>query len=161
MDKLELSKLLTTFSLVDHRTVEPETVNAWYDVLGDLDVDFAYRAGVEHFRESTDYLTPAHLVAGARRLQQRNTADVREGQARGVIPTEWPASRALTPQLAEGLAVDRVARRGVWIGKSWSSPGMTSTSTKSNECSRWRRPDRERSPVLPSPRRRSISGDLA
>ncbi|PCN48004.1 hypothetical protein Csp2054_09020 [Curtobacterium sp. 'Ferrero'] len=119
MNKLELSKLLTTFSLVDHRNVDPETVNAWYDVLGDLDVDFAYRAGVEHFRESTDYLTAAHIVAGAMRLQKRNAADVREGQARGVVPSDWPASRALTPQLADALAADRVARSGVWIGKSW------------------------------------------
>ncbi|WP_159573058.1 hypothetical protein [Curtobacterium sp. 18060] len=119
MNKLELSKLLTTFSLVDHRNIDPETVNAWYDVLGDLDVDFAYEAGVEHFRESTDYLKPAHIVAGAKRLQQQNVAAVREGRARGVIPSEWPDTQKLSPALADALSADRAARRGVWIGRSW------------------------------------------
>jgi hypothetical protein len=119
MNKLELSKLLTTFSLVDHRNVGPETVNAWYDVLGDLDVDFAYEAGVEHFRESTDYLQPAHIVAGTKRLQQQNATDVREGQARGVVPSDWPETRKLPVALADTLSADRDARRGVWIGRSW------------------------------------------
>ncbi|QCR43430.1 hypothetical protein C1N91_07590 [Curtobacterium sp. SGAir0471] len=119
MNKLELSKLLTTFSLVDHRNVDPETVNAWYDVLGDLDVEFAYQAGVDHFRDSTEYLKPAHIVAGTRKLQQRNALDVQEARSRGVIGSDWPDTKKLPVAAVEALQADRVARRGVIIGGTW------------------------------------------
>jgi uncharacterized protein (DUF885 family) len=119
MNEFQLSVLLTKFSLVDNRKITPETVTTWFDVLGDVDFDFAYEAGVQHFRDSTDYLTPAHIVAGAKRLQQQNVAAVREGRARGVVPSDWPETQKLSPALADALSADRAARRGVWIGRSW------------------------------------------
>lgn len=119
MNKTELSKLLTTFSIIDHRQVEPETVNMWFAIVGDLDVEFAYQAGVDHFRESTEYLKPAHIVDRAKRLAAKNSADVREGKDRGVIPEGWSTSKKLTTDLLQALEADKRARRGSWIGRRW------------------------------------------
>lgn len=66
MTKLEVARLLTIASMVDNRTVAPETVEAWWEVIGHLDFEPARLALVQHRRDSTEYLLPAHIVKGAR-----------------------------------------------------------------------------------------------
>lgn len=74
MTPRECASLLTYASIIDHRTVAPETVAAWVEVIGHLDVTLAREAIVQHRRESTDYLMPAHVIRGAQRLQERRRA---------------------------------------------------------------------------------------
>jgi hypothetical protein len=74
MTPRECSELLTYASIIDNRTVAPETVNAWMEIVGHLDVTLARQAIIQHRRESTDYLLPAHVVKNARRAQEARRA---------------------------------------------------------------------------------------
>jgi hypothetical protein len=69
MTPRECSELLTYASIIDNRTVTRESVAAWWEVLGHLDVTLARQAIVQHRRESTEYLMPAHVIRGAQRLR--------------------------------------------------------------------------------------------
>lgn len=77
MDKVELSKLLTIASVIDNRTVAPETVDVWHTVVSHIDFPIALEAVQLHFRESTDYLMPGHVAANARRVRDRLESDER------------------------------------------------------------------------------------
>ncbi|OOB91207.1 hypothetical protein B0T42_07365 [Rathayibacter sp. VKM Ac-2630] len=74
MTPRECSELLTYASIIDNRTVAPETVQAWMEVLGHLDVTLARQAIIQHRRESTEYLMPAHVIRGAQRLRAASRA---------------------------------------------------------------------------------------
>lgn len=62
----QVGQLLTLVAMNDNRAWTPETALVWHEILGDLDYDAAVGAMYAHFRESTDYLTPAHIVARVR-----------------------------------------------------------------------------------------------
>lgn len=95
MNKQEVAKLLTAISIIDNRVVGVETVEAWHSLVGDYDLDDAMRAVRWHFAESTDYLMPAHIVAGARRAKaervkvekrERLQLDAKEAERKAVPP---------------------------------------------------------------------------
>lgn len=71
MNKLEISKLLASVSTFDNRKIAMETVEAWYLALGDLDYEESSEAIVIHFRETTDWLMPAHIRRNVSRIQDR------------------------------------------------------------------------------------------
>lgn len=62
----ELRNLLATIVSIDGRNVTDLSFAAWREVIGDLPYDAAMAAVRAHFRTSTAWLTPAHIVAGAR-----------------------------------------------------------------------------------------------
>lgn len=68
MNKSDVAKVLTIASAVDNRRVEPETVNAWFELIGDLSVEVAVEAVRLHQRESDDYLMPVHVRRNAARV---------------------------------------------------------------------------------------------
>lgn len=74
MNQRETAELLTYASMIDNRTVAPETVVAWHEVIGHLDQVTAREAIVTHRRESTDYLMPAHIIRNARRIRESRRA---------------------------------------------------------------------------------------
>lgn len=61
MNKIETSKLLALASLVDNRTITPETVSMWHSILYDITFEEASDAMTEHFRTNPAYLMPVHL----------------------------------------------------------------------------------------------------
>lgn len=61
MNDHDLVKVLAKIQLGDNRQVDHGTVAFWRETIGDLDVQDALDAVAQHFRESTDYLQPAHL----------------------------------------------------------------------------------------------------
>ena len=67
----EVAELLTLASTVDSRNVAPENVRGWHEVIGRLNFEDAKAAMWAHFGESTAYLLPAHVVAGALRVKDR------------------------------------------------------------------------------------------
>lgn len=71
MTEKELHQLLIEISALDHRTVTPYTVAAWYPILGKFDYALALEAMRNHFGTSTDYLLPAHIAIGCRRILAR------------------------------------------------------------------------------------------
>lgn len=60
--------LLANIQLIDNRRVEEETIIAWHELVGDLGYDMALEAARLHFRDSTEYLKPAHVRAGVERM---------------------------------------------------------------------------------------------
>lgn len=71
MTKAELAEMLTQASMIDNRNAAPENVNGWYEVIGHLPAADATTAMWTHFRTSTAYLLPAHIVAGVFRLKEQ------------------------------------------------------------------------------------------
>lgn len=68
MKKAEVAKLLTLISAFDSRTVGIDTVEAWFPIVQDVTPQDAVTAVRNHFATSTEYLMPAHVVAGAKAL---------------------------------------------------------------------------------------------
>lgn len=77
MNKIDVAKLLTRASAVDNRVVTEETVEAWFELLQDVHYPAAVDAVLEHFKTSTEYLLPGHIVAGAKRVMDRLERDAR------------------------------------------------------------------------------------
>ena len=55
-------------STFDSRSVGVETVEAWWPILADVDVQEAVTVVRNHFATTTDYLMPAHILGGVKRL---------------------------------------------------------------------------------------------
>ena len=66
----EMARLLAKIQLGDNRQVTALVLQDWMETLGHLRYEDAYRAVVEHRRESTDYLMPAHITQRVRRYQR-------------------------------------------------------------------------------------------
>jgi len=95
VNKVEVAKLLTRASAVDNRVVTEETVAAWHEVLEGVRYDAAVEAVNEHFKTSTEYLMPAHIITGARRVIERWERDARVAAiASGQHARELEASAA-------------------------------------------------------------------
>lgn len=102
--------LLSAIAARDRRTVGKADVIAWHTDVGDLPFDDALTAVSVHFRESTDWMLPAHL----RRIVHRIRADRLGPPGPGltgppppVHPDEGPAAylaalRAQQARIADG-----------------------------------------------------------
>lgn len=80
--------LLIRASAIDNRVVSRPAVDAWADLLIDVDPNEAAEALREHFRTSTDYLLPGHIVAGARRIRDRRDRYDEGREHRALAPVE-------------------------------------------------------------------------
>jgi|GEM_PF-5546968 len=107
MDKLELSKLLATASIIDHRNVEPETIEMWHKIISDLPLDFTMDAVVAHFQQSRDYLKPVDIRQRVSALVKANREVVEEGKLQGQIAEDWPGDRKLTDEQRQEVAAFR------------------------------------------------------
>ena len=109
----ETSRLLGVIQAIDNRHVDDLTVTAWHDLLGDVNYPDAYEAVRQHRRSHPDvYLTPGHVLAGAKRIRSTRIADT-------VIPTPpvplepWQDiafRRAAITAIGDGAPVDAAAR---------------------------------------------------
>lgn len=68
MTNEQAAKLLAIIAAGDNRSVDMTTIQVWADALDGLDPDMCLQAVREHRRNSTDYLTPAHVVARVRQV---------------------------------------------------------------------------------------------
>lgn len=76
MDVTQTSKVLALAAVVDNRVVDRATIAAWHDLIGRLDFTDACEAVREHRRTSTEYLVPAHVIAGVHRIRAARLAAV-------------------------------------------------------------------------------------
>lgn len=65
-----MAHLLAKIQVGDNRNVDRLVLVDWMEVVGHLDYRDAYEAVLHHRRASTDYLTQAHVIAGARRVRE-------------------------------------------------------------------------------------------
>lgn len=57
----ETAKVLAIAAAYDNRNVTREQIRAWHLAIGDLLFDECGRAVTEHFKESTEWMKPAHI----------------------------------------------------------------------------------------------------
>lgn len=86
MNLAEAAAVLAKAAAFDRRTVGEADILAWHDALGDLAAGDCLTAVTEHYRESTDWLMPAHVrriaddLDRARRRQAREQREADELQ---------------------------------------------------------------------------------
>lgn len=90
MNIQDTAAVLAKAQLVDNRQISELVIREWHDAIGHLNYADAIEAVTNHRRDSTDYLQPAHVVAGARRVReaidrQARIANLREEIAGNVI----------------------------------------------------------------------------
>jgi hypothetical protein len=80
MNRSETALLLGAIAGRDRRIVGDADVLAWHEDVGDLGFEEARAAVSRHFRESTEYLMPAHIRRHVRviRDENRRAAEIRE-----------------------------------------------------------------------------------
>lgn len=61
--------MLARIQVLDNRQVDELTIQAWQPLMADVRYEDAVEAVNTHFRDSTDYLQPAHIV---RAVKSRN-----------------------------------------------------------------------------------------
>lgn len=94
MSPADAARVLAKAQAYDRRTVGQADVQAWYEALCDLDLNAVLAAVADHYRDSTDWLMPAHV----RRLTRQ-------------APSDRPLRAAIAEQ---SVAFDAVAnRRGI------------------------------------------------
>lgn len=87
--------MLTKIQIVDNRNVDKLVLAEWLHAIGHLDYRDAVESVAHHRRTSTDYLTPAHVVAGVRVVRAERAAAERKqraiaaGPPTSIKPPSW------------------------------------------------------------------------
>ena len=107
MNEPEAFQLLTLASARDGRKVSPSVAKVWAGDLARVDLDVAVEAATLHYRESSDWLMPVHVIRNSKRvLEARERAarlrrqlepEVREFSEEG-IAAYWATVRELKAQ---------------------------------------------------------------
>jgi hypothetical protein len=110
MDLREAFQLLTLASARDGRTVDQAVAAVWAKDLERVNLDVAVEAATLHYRESSDWLMPVHVIRNARRvlegrervarLRRQLEPEKREFSDEG-IKAYWATVRELKAQKAE------------------------------------------------------------
>lgn len=119
MTPVETAQILTLISQYNGMPVDKARALAWHDMIGELDYDDAVEAVKAHFRISTDWLQPGHLIAGVKAIIAERRAVCRRAEA---IESSWEQrSHAATPNEAYMAArsalrpaVDKSAMDAAW-----------------------------------------------
>lgn len=78
MNLTEAAVVLAKAAAFDRRTVGDTDILAWHDALSDLPTADCLTAVTEHYRESTDWLMPAHIRRIANDLDRARRREARE-----------------------------------------------------------------------------------
>lgn len=73
MKKSQVAGLLAAASAFDNRRLTPEQVEAWHELVGDLDAGDAMEAMKRHFKASHEYLMPVHIVEGVAEIRRERS----------------------------------------------------------------------------------------
>ncbi|WGD36824.1 hypothetical protein [Lysinibacter sp. HNR] len=108
MTKEEISRLLVRASAIDNRQVTPLAIEAWWEVLEQVDYGDAVEA-LRRFRQASDaWLQPAHIMAGVRALWSEHA------RARRIAASREPAPLIpLSTKPPNWREMYEAARRGV------------------------------------------------
>ena len=108
MNLAETHALLTLISgAFDNRRFDDATVLAWQPIFAEFTFDDCRTAVTRHFAESSEYLMPAHVKAGARevvrerRRAKREANEAEELRALEADPTRRDRSDAVRGLIAE------------------------------------------------------------
>lgn len=107
MNKAQMADLLNLIASTDGRNLTQQMPNAWMELLGDLSFPDCKQAVLGHYRESTEWLMPAHIRRRVSAVRQRRINAVGENinasRADSADPKEEiRVQRALTKALGDG-----------------------------------------------------------
>lgn len=129
MNGLQLGQLLTYIALGDNRNADDEMVlRFWWDMVGDLDFEDCRAAVRNHRRTSTEYLQPAHVIAGVKDVQRQRRRAQLEADRQVAAIESGPAFNQRTPAqqayVSEQAARARaeIAEQLAKVAKKWSLP---------------------------------------
>lgn len=71
----ETVDLLTTAAAFDRRTVGETDAVAWHAAVGDLRLEDCQAAVIAHYRDTTDWLMPAHVRTRVREIRRQRIED--------------------------------------------------------------------------------------
>lgn len=106
METREAFQLLTLASARDGRTVDAAVAAVWADDLSDVALPDAVAAARDHYRESSDWLMPAHVRAGIARIaRQREIEASRQRAMRPIEPARrtFPGREAWDEMVAQAI----------------------------------------------------------
>jgi hypothetical protein len=98
----ETAKVLLKASVYDRRTVGAADIEGWYEALGDLDLGDCLAAVGRHFRESTDWLMPAHVRRIVKEI--RDERHRREPHEIRALPSRFEQDEDRAARLERGMA---------------------------------------------------------
>jgi len=107
MELSHVAKLLGLAASFDQRTTGEADDQAWLAVLGDLDFDDARAALLDHYRDSTERIMPAHIRRGVQDIRQARLDACRvipePPEALGDYPAAYAeAARAIEVAICDG-----------------------------------------------------------
>jgi hypothetical protein len=76
MTPTQIATPLAYISSIDGRHTSTLMAEAWSDLIGGLDFEDAKSAVKDHYRDSADWLKPAHIVAGVKRIRAARIREV-------------------------------------------------------------------------------------
>lgn len=113
MNAEQVATVLAKVQLGDNRDVDALVLEEWIDTIGDLHFDDAIAAVRMHRKESTEYLTVAHIRRNVRRVrdeQERAERVVRARQFKAIAPPVMPDRAELELVYQSSLRESRIAR---------------------------------------------------
>lgn len=113
MNPAQVATLLAYISSIDGRHTSTLMAEAWSDLIGGLDFEDAKAAVRDHYRDSTEWLKPGHIIAGVKRIRSQRIREVERHVVDGHL-TIRPADYG-TP--AEEVAALRRLRGWVASGR--------------------------------------------
>lgn len=101
MNHAQVATILALAATRDRRTVGETDVRAWHQDIGDLEFADARDAVSAHFRESTEYLMPAHVRRLATEIRRERLRIEREAGERLALEQYRAGAGPLTDRSAE------------------------------------------------------------
>lgn len=109
----ECKRVLAKIQLGDNRQVDELTLREWHDTIGHLNFADAVEAVRLHRQNSTDYLMPAHVVAGAKAVARERV--MREPIEAGYVSAPKPDNfEALVAAKRSGDPARIARERGIY-----------------------------------------------
>jgi hypothetical protein len=100
--RAEVVDVLAKCAAFDRRTVGEADVMAWHEVLADLDRDEALAAVTAHYRDSTEWLQPAHIRRLARTAREERRRAI--GHDVRALPSRFEDDWTRDVRVREGVA---------------------------------------------------------
>lgn len=120
MQKASAAQVLALIQAFDNRKTDQATITAWADILPDQDVNDYLDAVKDHYRTSSEWLMPAHLIRRVKSTRSRRievagdprlkTSDEYDDQGKR-LPDADRKQRYLTALIASGSVSTETYRR--------------------------------------------------
>jgi hypothetical protein len=109
MNDAELIKVIARIQAGDNRQVDQITLAHWRDMIGEYNFADAIAAVVMHFKHSTAYLQPAHIVENIRTVRDEQRKAISQELFRNENTRNVPRPRNFEALTAASSANDTIA----------------------------------------------------